>query len=759
MNYANILLTAFSVMIINSTCLSAIDDPELSDYFGFSDIEIIKIGDDPGPMYTADINNDGLMDILVINNRKSRIDIMLQKAGASPEDTPDPTRANEIPEHWRFKKERIMVSHNVSALALYDFNNDGRTDVIYAGNPTYIVFLEQQADGSFKKSRTHKIKSMSANRSAFSIANILGDESPELITVVGGNIQSFPIDGDAIGKPAILATEDRIVAFEFADYDGNGLKDIAGLVPDSGEPVRLWLAKLDAEGKTMGPQLRFEMPPLREFASVTLKKDEPAKMAIIERASRRIVLYEVDRESIEPTGDRDASIEIYPFLGTGVREQLVTDVNKDGLLDLIATNTSDNTIVVYQQVPGEGLRAGTSSPTLSSVGSIAVGDMNDDGFEDLFVLSEDEGVVGKSPLQTLEIPFPQPIPFTAGNTPVSLSTVILNGKTRVAVISKDKRNYAIDIINNEGISETIELGSLSRGPDKIIGFDADQDSRTDLLILTRDKPMKLVHATESGFEVLDDDAMGQYGLVREASEYNTALFDVDSDGLPELLIADDNYVRAVRYEPSPEEGVSPGWQVVKQVNLEDGASNLISIAQSTDTIYVADKENERIVLIQNNNNEGWEEADSLFVHGYDLGPIYSGDFTGDNVNDIIAMSNAGFAIIQIKGDRITLQELQSWRSDNDRRVQHELAVGDVNSDGYSDMISLDAGEQMLEIFTFSESEKMLYVTGFKVFESRIFSGGEPREWQPSQVIITDLSNDNKSDVLLLSHDRLILYKQ
>jgi len=54
---------------------------------------------------------------------------------------------------------------------------------------------------------------------------------------------------------------------------------------------------------------------------------------------------------------------------------------------------------------------------------------------------------------------------------------------------------------------------------------------------------------------------------------------------------------------------------------------------------------------------------------------------------------------------------------------------------------------------------MLYATGFKIFESRIFSGGEPREFQPSQIIITDLTGDNQNDVLLLSHDRLILYRQ
>jgi len=731
---------------------------DIGDYFGFEDVEIIKIGDDPGPMYTADINSDGLVDILVINNRKSRIDVLLQKKGASPDDEVSVTRANEIPAHWRFNKERIMVSHQIAALTLHDFNNDGRTDLIYASNPNTIVFLAQNSDGEFVKSRIHRVKNLNANRNAFMVSNIIDDDSPELLTVQSGNVQIYPLDGDSLGKPTILATEDRVVAFELADFDGNGTDDISAIVPDSSEPVRLWLSQTNNNTTVMGPQLRFDLPVLREFASITLPNSLKAKMAIIERASRRIVLYEVDRQQVITTGDREAPIEIYPFLGEGNRKVLIIDANSDGLLDIVATNATDNTMVIYQQIQGKGLSSGYSSPTLTDVNSIATGDINGDSSEELFVLSEEEGVVGRSVLGKLDLDFPQPVPFSQGNTPVSLSTVTLNGEEKVAVISKEKRNYTIDLID-DSIFASIELGSLSRAPDQIIGFDADQDDNTDLLLITRDKPMKLVHAEGENFKVLDDTDMGQYGLVRDASEINTTLLDVDNDGNDELLIAGNNFVRAVRYEPNPQSGVSPGWQVVSQVNLEDGSSDLISITTNGTDLFVADKENERIVRIIKDSEGSWIEGDSLFVHGYDLGPIYTGDFTGDNSDDIVAISDAGFAVIQIEGTRITLNEIQSWRSDNERRVQHELAIGDVNADGYSDMISLDAGEQMLEIFTFSKKEKMIYATGFKIYESRIFSGGEPREWQPSQVIISDLTNDDKEDVLLLSHDRLILYRQ
>jgi hypothetical protein len=75
------------------------------------------------------------------------------------------------------------------------------------------------------------------------------------------------------------------------------------------------------------------------------------------------------------------------------------------------------------------------------------------------------------------------------------------------------------------------------------------------------------------------------------------------------------------------------------------------------------------------------------------------------------------------------------------------------------MVSLDSGEQMLEIFTFTKNGDLKYVTGFQVFESKLFSGGAGREYEPSQVIITDMTNDGAHDIILLSHDRILMYPQ
>ena len=125
--------------------------------------------------------------------------------------------------------------------------------------------------------------------------------------------------------------------------------------------------------------------------------------------------------------------------------------------------------------------------------------------------------------------------------------------------------------------------------------------------------------------------------------------------------------------------------------------NQTSVSDNKDEL-VSDKENERIISIQRQEGQEWHEGDSLYISGYPLGLMYAGDFTNDEVQDVMMIGESNYAIIQFAGERVLMDEKQSWRSHEERRVQHEFAIGDVNSDGYTDMASLDAGEQMLEIF-------------------------------------------------------------
>lgn len=774
-------LTVFGIAIGATACTAAADEPSLADFFGFSGLEVVKIDKGAGPVVVADMNGDGLNDLVVVNNFASRIEVHYQKKNASPDDEiTQPTRANQLPEHWRFRRELISVTHRVGAVATHDFDGDGMLDLIYGGIPAEIVFLRQTEPGVFQIARKHSVKNLGANRNGFKIADLIGDNKPELVSLVAGKINVWPMNGSNLGTAVELAAGAPMAGFSIEDFDGDGRPDIAGVIPDDPAPVRLWLSSIEGGKGKIGPQVRFEMPSLREFKAVRLPNEPAARMAAIERASKRIVLYELAGEPIEATGDRDAALSVFSFTDptNRKRDTEVVDIDGDGLLDLVATDTEANSLVVYRQLKGKGLQPGVSYPSLSDIDFIAAGRLGDNQYATVFVLSQKEGVVGRCDAGPDGIGFPKPLNIPDGNTPVAMNLVQLEHGPHVAVVAKSGRDYMLYLIDMSGEKHTISLGSASRSPDTIVALDADQDGKTDLLLFTRDKPMTMLRSTEDGFKVLESKDMGQFGLVQAANSLNTAAMDVDGSGNAELLVADKNYVRAVRYETDPGPGVSPGWQVVRQINANDSTAKLVSVALLGEgpnaRVIAADKENGRLVVMGRYTPAAaaaageaapaapapeWKQIESLKVRGFGIGQIYAGAFSGDGKSDILAIGDDGFAVIRLGGERISLKQFAAWRTDQERRVQHELTSGDINGDGFTDLISLDAGEQMCEIFTFSQAHRLLYAVGFKVFESKLFASGEPREYQPSEAHVADVTGDGANDLILLSQDRVLIYPQ
>jgi hypothetical protein len=189
MNHDRILTAALSSLAL--VTLAGLDpaaraDDDLAGHFGFDGLEVVKIDPKAGPILVVDLNDDGLEDLLAVNNSKSRIEFQYQKAGAKPTDEiTAPTRVNELPEHWRFRRENVSVPHQVTGLVAYDWSGDGLVDLIYAGQPGTIGFVRQVKPGVFEVERKMPVKNLVPSRDAFAVADVIGDAKPEVIAIAG----------------------------------------------------------------------------------------------------------------------------------------------------------------------------------------------------------------------------------------------------------------------------------------------------------------------------------------------------------------------------------------------------------------------------------------------------------------------------------------------------------------------------------------------------------------------------------------------
>lgn len=743
------------------------EQPPLGEFFGFDGLDILPIGAKAGPAIATDLDGDGAIDLVVVNNRLSRLEILTQKPDASPEDpVPPPTRVNELPDHWRYDRSWIPLGHEVFGLAAEDVDGDGETELVYAGQPGSIVVMKRSGDGRFDVVERNGVRGLASLREGFEVADLVGDGTPEVVAVVGGRVHVWPlVGGRRLGEAQVLsAGSGAVAAIDLADVDGDGSLDLVAAVPEDPAPLRVWLVGEGPDGRSLGPQLRFEMPPIRRVGAFELPGSDAARLAVLERASKRLAIYELAGDGTDASFGRP-SLRYFGFEDPTSRRRLVAvgDVDGDGLDDLVASHVDANEIVLHRQVRGRGFERAESFPAYAELEGLAVADLDGDGLAEVLLQSEKEGVVGVSSWRDGRLTFPRPLALSPGHVPVAVAAAKIARTAQPVVVSREGRDSVLDLPGTPLVS--IPLPDLGRTPSAIRALDADGDGRRDLLLLVPDRPMTMLAATGEGegadaWRILGSGDMGQFGLVQAAGGDNTAVFDLDGDGREELLVADRNFIRGVRYDPAPSNGGVAGWQVVDQVNADRSDSRLVSIAFVDDRIVAADRENNRLVVFARDAGGEWSHSDSIDLEGFRVRSIEGGRFSGGDAEDVLVVADDGFAIVSLDGDRgPVLREVASWRPEEERSLHHDLVAGDLNGDGFTDLAIADAGRQRLDLATFAEDGSMLPVTGFPIFETRIFSAGEIREFEPHQMLVADVTGDGLSDLVLLCHDRVLVYPQ
>ena len=776
---------------------------DISEYYGFEEIEIVKLDWGIKDLTIADFNGDGRNDIAIVNNGKARIELLVQKEAIGPGEMevavdPDDTDVNAITPPTRFARESIAVSQKLYSLVSGDLNSDGLTDLAFYGEPKGLYVILQSADDA----KANKSESLSwRTRKKIPVddglltSNVLvcsdlnGDGADDL--ALGGRDGVYIIvqkDGGSLAEPVKYPTSGQTLSVQVSDLNGDNINDLVLVTSDAEKPVHV---RFGLKTGQLGPQVQFFIE--RPFAFRLQDIDDAAgdEILTVDSLSGRLIGYKFATEN---RMDVDWPILFYP-LASGQddanRDLALGDVDGDGLVDVTISDPGPAELILYKQTAGIGLAEPVRFPAFADITSISAADIDDDGRTELGVLSVKEKVIGLSEFESDRLSFPRPLALTGEPVAMELADIDGDGKIDCLYISKESKDNkevrTLRIIYDLAAIETdrgssaadeaarpgpaLELKKLTSNPDGLKVFDADQDGLQDVLIfVSYESPILARQIEKNRFEVVDS-AKAQSSLIKEANLRSIALADVDGKAGRELLVAQKSFARSLVFSGGR------NWSVIDQYNAKKSTENEMSAVAAFDiggdnptgrpAILLLDGRKGQLQILRAGSDKTYRVDKQVDVGKWNSAAhlkMLFAPLTGDEVESLILFDSEKFALVTPLGSGNVTQHLAqqfSYETKIRDATYGNLTAGDVNSDGRIDIVMVDYKRNHIEIIAL-DAGKPIPATRFKVFEQKSYRDTQSRpkvSVEPRELKVADVTGDGRNDLVTVIHDRIIIYPQ
>ena len=111
------------------------------------------------------------------------------------------------------------------------------------------------------------------------------------------------------------------------------------------------------------------------------------------------------------------------------------------------------------------------------------------------------------------------------------------------------------------------------------------------------------------------------------------------------------------------------------------------------------------------------------------------------------------------GDVWELAELDGYETPIPEGHLTDVVAGDLNHDGRKDLVFLETTRNYLDLVRFSPSRKLVPGNRWQVFEERTFRSRRNDDIEPREALVADVTGDGKNDLIVLVHDRILVYPQ
>jgi hypothetical protein len=472
----------------------------LAGYYGFGPMEILKLEWGVGDPIIVDVNGDGLNDMVVLNNPKSRIDLLLQRAHFDPnQPVPVELREDDVndrfgrEESWRFKRVSYDLPVEARALVAVDLNGDGHIDLAFtAADGLRIVLQEDSAaaasqsqPGSSAATTTKPAVTAGKNAAAAARRNTaaskpaaapaaatpstqpadIGPREPawrpavkiDLQNLVDGDggLAAGELNGDGRTDLAVLATDGVFILRQQADgtfatpeklYSGaDGLQRVFIADVDGDGRADLVLLCNDAEYPV---RVRFQSADGRLGPECRYKLPAPSFLTFVRLGGRtQQYALSITRQSgrvqlsalTRQTADAELPVLTYALPATesaDQRDMVLADLDGSGLSDVVVSDPTSAEFLLLKADAKTGLAPPKRMPGLTEMTKLAAADIDGSGKDAVIALSVKEKTIGISRWADGRLTFPASLKIVGEPVAMDVADVDGDGKMDLLYVSK-----------------------------------------------------------------------------------------------------------------------------------------------------------------------------------------------------------------------------------------------------------------------------------------------------------------------------------
>jgi hypothetical protein len=317
-----------------------------------------------------------------------------------------------------------------------------------------------------------------------------------------------------------------------------------------------------------------------------------------------------------------------------------------------------------------------------------------------------------------------------------------------------------------GKTQTQKLSDeFKANPSSITIHDVNQDGLPDVILLVPYEKIKVLlqAAGKADFEELEVLPPGG-----NAEQPWLSVTDVDGDGKPELLLAQKNFLRAVVLKSETDKGAEKQqwtFNVKEQINGVSSSSRIVGAAPLRNgtnriaSIFLFDAERKALTLCERDQAGVWQVARNMPLPVTDFSELRAIGLRSTNANSIACIGVNLVATMALCGEVWDFSELDGYETPIKDGHLTDVVAGDLNSDGRKDLVFLETAKGYIDVVTFEPPHRLVPANRWPTFEERTFRSRRNDALEPREALVAEVTGDRKNDLLVVVHDRILLYPQ